>query len=505
LLAKIESVALVGTEARPVQVEVFVGQGVPAFRIVGLPSASVREAEQRVRGALEESSERWPPHKIVANLAPGALRKEGTHFDLAIALGIVAADKRLDPAVLDRVIAIGELALDGTVRPVRGTVAAAITCRELGGRKLICPRRNAHEAVLIDGLEVLPVDNLGQCLAYLRGKCDLPRVERVSESESPVTEDLAEVRGNWQARRALEVAAAGGHNLLLEGPPGGGKTMLARRLPGILPPMNDVESLEVTRVYSVAGLLPERATLLRNRPFRAPHHNVSLAGLIGGGSGLARPGEISLAHRGVLFLDEVGLYRRELLDTLRAPIEDGTVRIVRSAGVVTYPCTFSLIAAMNPCPCGFMNDSFRDCRCEAYVVERCQRKLSGPVLDRFDMRVAVDRLTRAEITDGSTSESSAAVRSRVIQARLIQDNRYDTATTNATAPVSVEGVITSLGRDSFLCDQIDNGVLSGRGLVRTWKVARTIADLEGADRVTENHVLEALSLKFDGFKEENVA
>jgi magnesium chelatase family protein len=221
LLAKIESVALVGTEARPVQVEVFVGQGVPAFRIVGLPSASVREAEQRVRGALEESSERWPPHKIVANLAPGALRKEGTHFDLAIALGIVAADKRLDPAVLDRVIAIGELALDGTVRPVRGTVAAAITCRELGGRKLICPRRNAHEAVLIDGLEVLPVDNLGQCLAYLRGKCDLPRVERVSESESPVTEDLAEVRGNWQARRALEVAAAGGHNLLLEGPPGG--------------------------------------------------------------------------------------------------------------------------------------------------------------------------------------------------------------------------------------------------------------------------------------------
>ncbi len=498
MLAKTQSVALLGADAYLVEVEVDVGQGVPGFRIVGLPTASVREAEQRTHSAIEASNEKWPRVRVTANLAPGALRKDGTHFDLAIALGILAGQKRLPALELERWVCIGELALDGSVRPIRGALAASIACRDGGARGLICSRANASEAALVEGVEVVPVGCLRECIDYFKGTFTPEPVAAHAPAPPHPVADLSTVRGQECAKSALEVAAAGGHNLLLKGPPGSGKTMLAQRLPGILPPMSFAESLEVTKVHSVAGLLSGDASLIRERPFRAPHHHVSVAGLVGGGTGLARPGELSLAHHGTLFLDEVSLYRREVLESLRGPLEDGVVRIARSGGVISFPCKISLVAAMNPCPCGYLDDADTECGCGEHQLHVYLSKLSGPLLDRMDLQAVMPRLSSDQLLGPPEGDTSAQVRERVVEARRMQSDRYgNDVVTNSSVPRKLldRFVRVTPRSRATLRNAIEERALSGRGLDRVLRVARTLADLQQQEDVAEEHVAEALQLR----------
>ncbi len=502
MLAMTESVAFVGADANLVRVEIDIGQGLPVFRIVGLPNASVREAEQRVRSALISSNEEYSKLRTTANLSPGSLRKEGTHFDLALALGIAGADPKIDlePSALQGWVCLGELALDGTLRPIRGALAAAIAAKRAGRRGLITPLSNAPEAALVDDIEIVGIETLREGLDFLRGKRKPCRIPIFEAPSLPPVPDMRYVRGHAYAKRALEVAAAGGHNLMMVGPPGSGKTMLAQRMPGLLPPMSFDESLDVTKIHSIAGMLPADAALITERPFRAPHHNISLAGLVGGGVGLPRPGELSLAHHGTLFLDEVTLYRRDVLESLRAPLEDGEVRIARSGGVITFPCRISLIAAMNPCPCGFLGDTKKECRCGELQLQTYGARLSGPLLDRMDLQAPMERLTSRELLGAPQGENSAEVRARVTSAREMQSRRYgDPALTNASVVRSILDQHVSLGpaARSLLGHAIENDSLSGRGLDRVLRVARTLADLEAEPAVGDGHIAQALGLRLD--------
>ncbi|MDI6731514.1 MAG: YifB family Mg chelatase-like AAA ATPase [Candidatus Margulisbacteria bacterium] len=498
MLVKIMSAAILGLDAYQIEVEVDSQKGLPGQSIVGLPDASVRESRDRVRAAIENSGFEAPAGYFTINLAPADTRKEGPLYDLPIALGMLLVSEQISGKQLDGQIILGELSLDGSVKPVNGILPICLSMRDSGKKQIIVAKENADEAALVAGIDVLPVESLREAIEYLSDQKKISPhcidINALFEQDQDFGFDFADVKGQGHVKRALEVAAAGGHNALMVGSPGSGKTMLARRLPTILPPLSIEEALEVTKLYSVTGLLNNKKSLVTARPFRSPHHTTSDIGIIGGGR-IPRPGEVSLAHLGVLFLDEFPEFDRKVLEVLRQPLEDGKVTISRAHSTLTYPAQFMLLAAMNPCPCGRLYDMQSRCTCTPFQIQQYWRKLSGPLLDRIDIKLEVPRLKPEELSALPEGESSKIIRERVISARQIQQTRFSGTKVFSNARMTPKQIkeycVLDAEAEALLKSAIVHLKLSGRAYDKVLKVARTIADLEGAEAIKAQHIAEA--------------
>jgi len=503
LLAKVNSCSVAGIDGFIVEVEVDISYGLPVFNIVGLPEVSVRESKDRVKTAIKNSGYTFPMERIVVNLAPADVKKEGTGFDLPVAIGILVASEVIPSEKINAYLISGELSLDGKIKPVKAALPYALTAKEKGKKGIIIPAENAAEAAMVDGIDVLPVKNLSQIVDFFSGFVEIEKHRMDSTwlthgNDKVGGIDFSEVRGQQHAKRALEIAAAGFHNIIMTGPPGSGKSMLAKRLSTILPALTFEEAIEVTRIYSVLGLIEDKRPYMSTRPFRSPHHTISDAGLVGGGSKPV-PGEISLAHNGVLFLDELPEFKKNVLEVLRQPIEDGKVSISRAGMKATYPSQFMLVAAMNPCPCGYLSDPMGKCTCTHPQIQKYRSKISGPLLDRIDIQIEVPRIEYKDLAARTKGEISSQIRKRVNRARKVQEARLEKLTVPSNARIHSRhlGAFCHLDTEceKLLKQAVDVLGFSARACHSVIRVGRTIADLENTPEIGRHHLAEAIQYR----------